>query len=179
MTQVLTVGEILSQSAYHAIIDAPIEKVDIPAWLYALPTKEYCRCSPDHIACGATFADDGTRMSINVERIGGAILVQNYVEHHATPDRLKLVSITDVFSDTGRTTSEVTWELSVEKIDDNTCRYTNAVTARATEDFLTFIKTHNIPFEEAAAKRQHASSIHNEGETPLFAKSIERAALGL
>jgi len=46
-------------------------------WLYSLPTEEYKRCSPDHIAAGATFTDDGTRMSINVEMIGGSLLVQN------------------------------------------------------------------------------------------------------
>ncbi len=91
-------------------------------------------------------------------------------------DHVKLVSITDVFPPNGRTTSEVTWDLSVRKIDDNSCEYTNHVTARATEPFLAFIK-HGISFEEAAAARQKASSLHNQGETPLFAKSIERTAL--
>ncbi|GAB4069798.1 hypothetical protein KHC28_24810 [Ancylobacter sonchi] len=170
-------GAILSQSSFTAIIDAPFEKIDIPAWLYALPTAEYKRCSPDHIACGATFADDGTRMSINVERIGGALLVQNYVEHHADPHDLKLVSITDVFGPQGRSTSEVTWELSARQLEDGRVEYRNSVTARATDAFDAFIKEHGIAFEEAAAARQKASSVHNQGETPLFAKSIERAAL--
>jgi hypothetical protein len=75
---------------------------------YSLPTEEYRRCSPQHIAAGATFADDGTRISINVEMIGGSLLVQNYVEHVGEKDHVKLVSITDVFSPSGRTTSEVT-----------------------------------------------------------------------
>ena len=170
-------GEILSGSSFSHIIEAPIELIDIPAWLYSLPTEEYKRCSPDHIAAGATFADDSTRMSINVEMIGGSLLVQNYVEHIGEKDHVKLVSTTDVFSPNGRTTSEVTWDLSVKKIDDNSCEYTNHVTARATEPFLTFIKEHGISFEEAAAARQKASSLHNQGETPPFAKSIERAAL--
>jgi hypothetical protein len=116
-------------------------------------------------------------MSINVEMIGGSLLVQNYVERIGEKDHVKLVSTTDVFSPNGRTTSEVTWDLSVKKIDDNSCEYTNHVTARATEPFLTFIKEHGISFEEAAAARQKASSLHNQGETPLFAKSIERATL--
>lgn len=169
-------GTILSQSSYTAIIDAPFEKIDIPAWLYSLPTAEYKRCSPDHIACGATFADDGTRMSINVERIGGAMLIQNYVEAHADPHDLKLVSITDVFNAQGRTTSEVTWELSARQLDDGRVEYRNSVTARATDGFMDFIKEHNIKLEDAAAARQKASSLHNQGETPLFAKSIEKAA---
>ena len=53
---------------------------------------------------------------------------------------MKLVSITDVFSPNGRTTFEVTWDLSVRKIDDNSCEYTNHVTACATEPFLAFIE---------------------------------------
>jgi hypothetical protein len=70
----------------------------------------------------------------------------------------------------------VTWDLSVRKIDDNRREITNHVTARATEPFLAFIKEHGISFEEAAAARQKASSLHNQGETPLFAKSIELTA---
>jgi hypothetical protein len=137
-------GEILSDPNFSHIIEAPIELIDIPTWLYRLPTEGYKRCSPDHIAAGATFADDGTRMSINVEMIGGSLLVQNYVEHVGEKDHVKLLSITDVFSPNGRTTSEVTWDLSVRKIDDNSCEYTNHVTARATEPFLAFIEEHGI-----------------------------------
>ena len=100
-------GEILSDSSFSHIIEAPIELIDIPAWLYSLPTEEYRRCSPQHIAAGATFADDGKRMSINVEMIGGSLLVQNYVEHVGERNHVKLVSITYVFSPNGRATSEV------------------------------------------------------------------------
>jgi len=53
---------------------------------------------------------------------------------------VKLVSITDVFWPNGRTTFEVTWDLSVRKIDDNSCECTNHVTACATEPFLAFIE---------------------------------------
>jgi hypothetical protein len=53
--------------------------------------------------------------------IGGSLLVQNYVEHIGEKEHAKLVSTTDVFSPNGRTTSEVTWDLSVKKIDDNSC----------------------------------------------------------
>jgi hypothetical protein len=176
MEKVMT-GKILSHSAFSAPIDAPWDKIDIPAWLYSLPTAEYKRCSPDHIACGATWADDGTRMSINVERIGGALLIQNYVEHHADPHYLKLVSITDVFNASGRTTSEVTWELQAKQVEGGKVEYTNTVTARATDEFLAFIEEHGIALEQASAARQEASSVHNEGETPKVAMSIERAAL--
>jgi 4-carboxymuconolactone decarboxylase len=45
--------KILSQCAYAAVINAPIEWVDIAGWLLNLPDAEYQRCAPpDHIAAG-------------------------------------------------------------------------------------------------------------------------------
>jgi hypothetical protein len=41
---------------------------------------------------------------------------------------------------------------------------------------MDFIAKHTIRFEDAAAQRDHGD--HNWRETPLFAASIERTALG-
>ena len=60
----------LSNSAYSHVINAPIEKVVIAAWLFSLPEAEYGRCCPpDHITCGTTSTDDGTSMSINRTKV--------------------------------------------------------------------------------------------------------------
>jgi hypothetical protein len=61
-------------SSFTAIINAPIDQVDIPAWCFSLPEREYQGCSPAHIAAGFTTAPDGKRMSINVEIIDGGLL---------------------------------------------------------------------------------------------------------
>src|SRR5207244_2655438 len=66
-------------SSFTSIINAPIEKIDLPTWAFALPDKEYQGCSPAHVAAGFTTAPDGTRMSINVEVIGGSLMVQHYL----------------------------------------------------------------------------------------------------
>ena len=58
----------------------------------ALPDSEYQACSPAHCAAGATTTTDGRRMSINVEVIGGSIIVEHYVEEIAQPDHLRLIS---------------------------------------------------------------------------------------
>jgi hypothetical protein len=42
---------------------------------------------------------------------------------------------------------------------------------------MTFIGKQGIPFDLFRAQRQRASIAHNQSETPLFAASIERAAL--
>jgi hypothetical protein len=75
-------------SSITAIINAPIEKIDIPKWCFTLAEHEYQGCSPAHIAAGFTTAPDGKRMSINVEVIGGSLMVQLYVETLGEKDHL-------------------------------------------------------------------------------------------
>jgi hypothetical protein len=69
----------LVQSSLSATINAPIEKVDIPSWCFTLPESEYQSCSPAHCSAGATTAPDGRGMSINVEILGGSLIVQHYI----------------------------------------------------------------------------------------------------
>jgi len=168
---------VIVDSSFTSIINAPIEKIDIPTWAFALPDQEYQACSPAHVAAGATTAPDGKRMSINVEIIGGTLMVQHYVEKLADKDHLILESISDIFPTAGRTTLHILWELSVKSIDGGRCEFTNHVVSRPTDEFLTFLDRQGIPFDVFCAQRQPMSIAHNAGETPLFAASIERAAL--
>ena len=164
-------------SSFTAIIKAPIEKIDIPAWCFSLPEKEYQGCSPAHIAAGFTTAPDGARMSVNVETIGGSLMVQHYLETLGKKDHLILDSDSDVFTPTGRVVIHVTWELSVKAIDKDRCEFTNRVQSFATDEMLAGLDRQGIPFDVFRSQRQPMSIAHNKGETPLFAASIERFAL--
>ncbi len=93
--------EILTESSCTATINAPIEFVDIPTWLFTLPDAEYQRCSPAHIAAAATRTDDGRRMSINVETIGGELMVQHYVEDIGEKHHCRVLSTSDLLTPTG------------------------------------------------------------------------------
>jgi hypothetical protein len=171
--------KILSESAYSAEIEVPFEKIDIADWLFNLPEAEYQRCCPpDHISAGTTTTDDGRRMSINVEMIGTSLVVQHYVADEATPTYCRMNSISDVFTAVGRTQVNVVWELIAEAIAGGRTRYTNRVTSHPTDAFMSFLEEHGQTFEQAAAARQAASGDHNRRETPLFAASIARRALG-
>ena len=167
----------LVKSSLSAVINAPIEKVDIPSWCFSLPESEYQACSPAHFSAGATTAPDGRRMSINVEVIGGGIMVQHYIEEIGKPDHLKLVSNSDVFTPTGRTKIDVIWELTVKKIDDKTCEFTNLVHSSATPELLDFLGRQGIPLDVFRTARKPITEAHNRQETPMFARSIERHAL--
>jgi putative intracellular protease/amidase len=168
----------LSLSTATAVINAPIEKVNIADWVLHLPDAEYQRCSPAHIAAGSTESDNGRAMSINVETIGDALVVQHYVAEVQQPHFCRMVSISDSISPAGRTKLRVVWELSAKRIDDHRCEYSNQIHSTATTQTLVFLREHNIPLDTAREARQRASHAHNLEETPNFAKSIERRALG-
>jgi hypothetical protein len=67
--------------------------------------------------------------------------------------------------------------MSVKAIDSNKCEFTNYVHSKPTEEFLGFLAKQGIPSEQFRQARQPVSEGHNRQETPLFAASIERAAL--
>ena len=167
----------LSHSVVKGIINAPIEKVDIADWLFNLPDNEYQRCSTAHIAAGFTRTLKGEPMSINVETIGNALIIQHYVATEHRADYCRMLSISDTITANGRSKVQVLWELKATKLDDNSCEYTNEIHATATPEFFDFMKVHNITLAQAAHDRQEASDLHNHEETPLFAKSIEKKAL--
>jgi hypothetical protein len=164
-------------SSFTSIINAPIDTIDIPQWCFNLSEREYQECSPADVSAGFTTAPDGKRMCINVEIIGGSLMVQHDVETLGQKDHLILDSESDVFTPSGRTKIHVTWELNVKEISKGKCEFTNRVRSYATDEMLTFLARQGIPFDQFRAQRQPASIAHNQGETPLFAANIERAAL--
>src|ERR1700719_1507632 len=167
----------LVQSSFSATIHAPIEGVDIPTWCFGLSESEYQSCSPAHVSAGATTGLDGRRVSINVEVLGGSPMVQHYVEEIAEPHHLRLVSSSDIFTPTGRIKVGVIWDLSVKKVDGDTCEFTNEVHSSFTPELLDSLAKQGIPREVFQSARKPVSEAHNRQETPLFAKSIERHAV--
>jgi hypothetical protein len=176
-TDILT-DMVLVETEKTATIHAPVERVDIADWLLHLPDAEYQRCAPpDHIAAGTTTTDDGRPMSINVEVIGGSLMVQHYVAEVVEPHHCRMVSLSDVQTPAGWTKIQVIWDLSVTALDPASCQFTNQVLSYPTPAFLETLKAAGISFEDAVADRQAASADHNRRETALFAQSLERKAL--
>jgi len=77
----------------------------------------------------------------------------------------------------GRTKIGGIWDLSVKKIDDKTCEFTNTVHSSATPKLMDLLGKQKIPWEVFQVARNPVSEAHNRQETPFFAKSIERHAL--
>jgi hypothetical protein len=129
----------LAESSFTSTINASIERIDLPAWIFGLADDEYQRCSPAHVAAGASHSPDGRRMSINVEVLGGSVLVSHYIEEISDKHHVRVASVSDSFTPTGRTTLQVTWDMSVKAIDSNKCEFTNYVHSKPTEEFLGFL----------------------------------------
>jgi hypothetical protein len=77
----------------------------------------------------------------------------------------------------GRTKLEVTWELKVTKLSNNSCEFSNRVIVRSTSDFSELLKKLRIDdLSPIKIGMQMNVKEHNEEETPLFAKDIETKA---
>lgn len=75
----------------HVVLNAPVDRVDLEHWLFTLTDADYQACSRGHRAAG-TFVQDGVRGMVNVEAIGGHLIVQHYREVSATPSRVEMLS---------------------------------------------------------------------------------------
>src|SRR5262249_56565402 len=163
---------VLAKPKKPATIPAPVERVDTADWLLPLPDAEYQRCAPpDHIAAATTTTDDGRPMSINVEVIGGTLMVQHYMAEVHEPHHCRMVSLSDVQTPAGWTKIQVIWDLSVTALNSASCRCTNQVLSYPTPAFLEKLEVAGISFEDAVADRQAASGDHNRPEKEVYAKN--------
>ena len=61
----------------QATLDVPSTDIDLESWLFGLSDQEYQVCARGHRAAGV-FTDENGRGSVNVESIGGNLLIQHY-----------------------------------------------------------------------------------------------------
>ena len=167
--------DLIAKSVAEATIHAPAATIDLTDWVFTLTDSEYQACSKDHIAAAATFTPDGKRMSINVERVG-TLLVEHYVEDVAERSSCRLVSLSDSIGPEigSRTKVFVIWMFTTEAIDVDTTKFTNSVEVRTAPGYLAALEKRGVSFATASEVAQQALSAHNAGETPLFARDIER-----
>ena len=172
--------DLIAKSTFESLIRAPLSSISLPEWVFTLTSSEYQACSKNHIAAAATFAPDGRRMSINVERVGN-LMVQHYVEDLAREDDCRLVSLSDSIGPDIASSVKVVvvWSFATTAVDAATTRLTNSVEVRTTPEYLEALEKRGVSLAQAREYAQAALSAHNIEETPLFAKDIERKALAM
>jgi hypothetical protein len=77
--------------SHQAVISAPVDNVDLEEWLFTLSDSDYQAAARGHRAAG-TFTENGVRGTVNVESMGGTLMVQHYHEVSAEPTRVEMVS---------------------------------------------------------------------------------------
>ena len=61
----------------HVTLNEPSDEIDLEAWLFGLSDADYQACAKGHRGAGV-FTDEQGRGMINVESIGGNLIVQHY-----------------------------------------------------------------------------------------------------
>jgi len=75
----------------HATLDIASAQVDLENWLFGLSDEEYQACARGHRAAGV-FSDELGRGSINVESIGGNLVIQHYRPVRTGPSYVEMYS---------------------------------------------------------------------------------------
>jgi hypothetical protein len=85
-------------------LDVPGDEIDLEAWLFGLSDSDYQACARGHQGAGV-FGDEQSRGMVNVESIGGHLIVQHYrlvrgdralVEMHSPASRVYLFHLVPV-----------------------------------------------------------------------------------
>ncbi len=166
----------IGESIAKVIVNAPIEAINLGEWMFTISSKEYAACAEGHQSAAQGQMPSGKRFSVNVEIVADIFMVQHYVETVSERDHVVGFSPNTVFwqNDTDFVLAQVTWELKVEKIDENSCELTcRAFSESDNEAFVSHLHElmKDVPAEDIPLQR------HIEEEAPLFAKDIERKAL--
>ncbi|MCU1258570.1 MAG: hypothetical protein JWO80_1455 [Bryobacterales bacterium] len=170
---------LLVQSTAKFHIDAPTADIDVTDWLFNVDELEYINCTPyskAHLSAGLTHSPDGKRMSINVEDVGGALIVEHYHEGISEKLHCRVVSTSDLLIGREYTTAHVIWELIATPVNGVHHEFVNNVWVHTTEKFEQYMEAHGAPYEGVRQNFQTAVDAHNAEETPFFAAAIERKA---
>ena len=155
----------------HVTLNVPIEEIDLARWLFALSDEEYQACARGHHAAGV-FSDERGRGSINIESIGGNLIIQHYrairtdpsdVEMYSAKSRVYLLHVLPV-------SASVRWLLAVMPTTASTC------------EFVCTVEVQLHPVLRAMARLMALGTFlkrHVEEETGGFAANLTRKCRAL
>ncbi len=168
----ISLGEARATTTIHA----PIESINLADWMFTLNSEEYAACADGHQSAAQGVMPSGKRVSINVEYVAGFLMVQHYLETISHRDHVRAISPNTLLwlNDEAYVLIQITWEIKVKPIDENTCEMTCRVVSE-TEDVAFAQRAHESA--QNFAPDQAPLQLHINEETPLFAKDIERKAL--
>lgn len=166
----------LGEASAQATVNANIDSINISEWLFTIGSDEYAACAEGHQSAAAGVLPSGKRVSMNVEFVAGFFMVQHYIETISEKDRVLTVSPNTVMwlDDENYVLLQITWELKLTPIDDNSCLLTcEVISETENEKFVEIVHELTKDVDPSETPFQ----LHINEETPLFAKDIETKAL--
>ncbi len=153
--------------SYSTLIHLPVENVNLYEWLINLSEKEYKSCSKAHRAIGL-FKNENVEGMVNVENIGGNLLIQHY--HIITKEKdnvfLRSEKSDAYLSHLIRVHVSVEWRMTVTHKDAQSCIFTCKIGTEYPNKALA------IAGKLAAVS--YFMKRHLKGEGEKFARNIER-----
>jgi hypothetical protein len=152
-------------SVCESVVPMNAEKLNLSQWLFGLSDTEYQDCSRSHIGAGASVLPNGKQTSVNVESVGGHLMVQHYIPEISTPHHIQLVSHSDCWLfRLWYVQIKVTWDIKLVSQSDQTAVFQNEVVVEHPSLVMNVLT--KLVLGQLFLER------HNKEETPLFAKNL-------
>lgn len=152
-------------SVCDSMVNAPAGELDLPRWLFRMTDEEYQSCAKGHLGCGSSTNADGKQTSVNVESVGGHLMIQHYLPEASSADHLTLVSRSKCWLfHVWPVHIRVAWDLKLVPTSKETCVLRNTVLVE--HDFYIMKVLVALVFGAVFLRR------HNEEETPNFARLL-------
>src|SRR5262245_22921017 len=150
----------------RASLDVPGEEINLEAWLFGLSDEEYQACARGHKAAGV-FDDELGRGMVNVESIGGNLIIQHYRAIRLNPSDVEMYSATSkvYLLHLVPVPASVRWLLAVTPTTASTC------------EFVCTVEVQLHPVLRAMGRLMALGTFlrrHVEEETRGFAENITR-----
>lgn len=154
---------VLADVVSEAVIDAPIDELDLGYWVYQMGDRDYRACARGHLACGSSPLPGGARASINVESVGGHLLVQHYEPEILGPRQIRMISHASDMWIFRLIPSRVRviWDVSLHARDDSSCTFRDHIRVEHRSRLLWLLSK--------AALINWVVQRHDDEETPKFA----------
>jgi hypothetical protein len=147
-------------------VNEPTGEIDLVAWIFGLSDEDYQACAKGHHGAG-TYTDEHGRGMVNVESVGGHLIVQHYREVHSEASAVEMYSAASrvYLFHLVPVAATVRWRLAL------------AATSPTASDFTCTVDVTLPPALQVVARLSFLGRFlrqHVEEEAPNFAADISR-----
>jgi hypothetical protein len=167
-------AQVIHHATAGAKVNAPIESLDLAAWVFRLSSDEYVKCAAEHHGSVQAASPGGKRVFVSVETIAGSFMTHHYVEEIGERGHVRAVSSNSALwwnAATLPAAMKVMWDVRLEPVSQKSCQLMCDILVETADEVLL-----------AVIARQPAGTpdpvqAHCSRETPMFAADMERKAL--